>query len=161
MFVDSIPACSQFRPIIQCRRRPGAGARLPRLGLAGSERFVVPRPAGADAIHRLASDAVDGTWTTSRLTVDHRRRRTVGPRLLHVCGLVRRVGRRFTPAQRYRPRQSQRSYNFSLIPLLCAMRLRFVDNVSHYTQITEFHSPQALLSYTFYGHSFVTELMQA
>jgi len=106
MFVDSVPACSQFRPVIQCRRRPVAGARLPRLGLAGSERVVVPRPAGADAVHRLASVAVDGAWTTSRLTVDHRRHRTVGPRPLHVCGLVGRVGRRFTPAQRYRPRQS-------------------------------------------------------
>jgi len=103
---DSVPVREQFLPVAQRRRRPVAGPRLSRVGLADAERVVVPRRPAADARHGPARDAVGAARPTSRVAADRRRRRGVGPRLLHVRGAVQRVG---PPAQRHRPRQSQRS----------------------------------------------------
>ena len=109
--VASIPARSQFRPVAERRRRTSAGARVSGVGLAGTERVVVPRPRphGADAGERPAGVAVDArARTTSRFTPDHRRRRTGRPSVLHVrrVVVVGRVGRQFTSEQCHRPRQS-------------------------------------------------------
>ena len=106
--VASVPVRARFRPVAQRRRRQRAGARLPRVGLADAERVVVPRRRPpAHARHRLArlADGV-GARPAARVAPDDRRRRGDGPRLLHVR---RVVGRLAEPAQRHRPRQSQRS----------------------------------------------------
>jgi len=107
----SVPVRTQFLPVGVGGRWSVAGAQLSRLGLADTERVVVPRSAGADARGRPTSDAVDVRRPSSRFAVDHRPRRRVWSCRVHVCrvGVDRGVGWRSTSIQRYRLRQGQRS----------------------------------------------------